>query len=498
MRTQSALSVIGTPLSGTIKYRDTSPWFSGSLTTYVDATISEIKEQYLRDERPWIIGLSGGKDSTCITQLIYEMLLQLEPSSRKKHIFILSSDTLVESPPADVRRRHIARLIEKQVKIDNMPMTFQLLRPDLSDTFWVNLLGRGYPSPNKWFRWCTERLKIKPMNNFVKYKIKENGEVVIVLGVRKSESINRQKTIEKYEIEDSKLSIHANIQGAFVYAPISGWSESQVKEYLLTRPSPWGDDNKAFLDEYYSRGEEDPEFMMDNDGKTWGTSRMGCWVCTVVPKDHSIEWFIADGKTWLAPLRDYRQELLQLRDNSKARFEIRKTDRKKQIYSEILGKEFKPMERYGFKIPGPFTFETRHYLFKRLLKLQNEPSELKDKIDAMGARLISPEEIQAIVNLWIYEGDSLEDIRSTLMDCGVGETFVDYLIKREDIAHSEELKKISTRNGIDAELIEKLLIIEKDLSGMSRRHGVYNRLEAIVEEYALSEMLKEARKNEDN
>jgi 3'-phosphoadenosine 5'-phosphosulfate sulfotransferase (PAPS reductase)/FAD synthetase len=28
--------------------------------------------------------------------------------------------------------------------------------------------GRGYPSPSTQFRWCTDRLKIHPVSNFIK------------------------------------------------------------------------------------------------------------------------------------------------------------------------------------------------------------------------------------------------------------------------------------------------------------------------------------------
>ncbi|MFA7030368.1 MAG: phosphoadenosine phosphosulfate reductase family protein, partial [Candidatus Cloacimonadaceae bacterium] len=207
-----------------------------------------MKTLYLQDSRPWIIGLSGGKDSTCITQLVYSMLLELPPDKRHKRVYVLSADVMVESPHADYRRRHICKLIDKQVKIDKIPLSIETLRPLLTDTFWVNLIGRGYPSPNRWFRWCTDRMKIRPMNRFVYSQIKENGEVIMVLGIRKSESTNRKRAIERYEISGSKLSQHSEIKGALVYAPISEWNDIEdVREYLRSTPSPWGDNNNGFL-----------------------------------------------------------------------------------------------------------------------------------------------------------------------------------------------------------------------------------------------------------
>ena len=58
----------------------------------------EIKKLYQSDDRPWILGFSGGKDSTCMAQLVWNAIAQLEEEKRKKEIYIIGCDTLVESP----------------------------------------------------------------------------------------------------------------------------------------------------------------------------------------------------------------------------------------------------------------------------------------------------------------------------------------------------------------------------------------------------------------
>ena len=60
--------------------------------------LNEIKYVYQSDERPWIIGYSGGKDSTTVVELVYEMLQSLAPQDRHKNVYIVSSDTLIENP----------------------------------------------------------------------------------------------------------------------------------------------------------------------------------------------------------------------------------------------------------------------------------------------------------------------------------------------------------------------------------------------------------------
>ena len=60
--------------------------------------LEEIKYVYKSDNRPWIIGYSGGKDSTTVTLLTYEMLKLLSPEERTKKVYVISSDTLIENP----------------------------------------------------------------------------------------------------------------------------------------------------------------------------------------------------------------------------------------------------------------------------------------------------------------------------------------------------------------------------------------------------------------
>ena len=187
---------------------------------YRQKAMDEMKDLYLSDKRPWIIGFSGGKDSTCVVQMVYYMLKGLPPKKRTKEVHILSSDTLVENPIVRERIKEVCAKIEKHAKKDGLPINVNILRPELNDTFWVNLIGRGYPAPNKWFRWCTDRLKIKPATKYILNQVKQSGEVIILLGIRKSEGGIRVQTMKKYEIPNFKLRRHTTIFGAYIYAPI--------------------------------------------------------------------------------------------------------------------------------------------------------------------------------------------------------------------------------------------------------------------------------------
>ena len=81
--------------------------------------VFEIQELYLADLRPWIIGFSGGKDSTTILSLIYSALLDLPPNKRHKHVYVVSSDTLVETPVVvDLARQVMQTISNKSDELD--------------------------------------------------------------------------------------------------------------------------------------------------------------------------------------------------------------------------------------------------------------------------------------------------------------------------------------------------------------------------------------------
>ena len=444
-------------------------------------TLKEIEHLYLNDKRPWIIGLSGGKDSTCVTQIVYNLLKKLPPEKRNKKVYVLSSNTLVESPLIEVRINNLSKKIQKQANKDKLPITAQLLRPELNDSFWINLIGRGYPSPNKWFRWCTDRLKINPMSKYILDKVKENGEVVILLGARKDESASRAQTMGKYEIENFILRKHTSLSGAYIYAPIEDWDYRDVWTYLLQSPSPWGDNNRDLLT-FYRKVDRECPLVIDKSTPACGGSRFGCWVCTVVERDRALEGLIEDGEKWLQPLLEFRNWLKEIRNDPNYRQAIRKNQRRKKLVADIFQKEYNSPEHRGHKILGPFTFETRHEILRRLIRLQ-------EQIISRKVSLISPEEIKAIETLWIYEGDKISSIADVLDSTKMNDISTPNPVNKNNGRGFECLKKICEKNEIPPRLVEQLLIVEKDLSNLSRRFGIYDRLEKIIEEYVLDEMI---------
>ncbi|AEB76747.1 DNA phosphorothioation system sulfurtransferase DndC [Clostridium botulinum] len=299
------------------------------LQNKVTNILEEMKMVYKNDTRPWVIGYSGGKDSTTVVQLVFMMLQSLAPNERHKDIYVISSDTLIENPIVLGFLKQNSKLINDGAKVQGLPLYTYMVQPDYNNTYWTNIIGKGLPTPTSIrFRWCTERLKIKPSNKFIEDKVKENGEVVVLLGVRKSESIARGIRIKNREIEGYLLTPHVTLENTYVYNPIVELTTDDVWDILLSNNgnTPWGTNNNDLFRLYMGADSGECPFTVTNDKETpsCGNSRFGCWICTVVNKDKSLTGFIENGEDWLQPLLDFRSWILTIRNKHEYRLTYRR------------------------------------------------------------------------------------------------------------------------------------------------------------------------------
>ena len=285
--------------------------------TFTDI-FEEIRSTYLNDDRPWIIGFSGGKDSTCLVQLVWKALSELPPEKLQKEIYVISSDTLVEAPQIAERITNSLENMEKFAKKANLPIGTNLLRPPISDTFWVRLLGLGYPAPTIMFRWCTDMLKISNADRFIKDTVSKHGEAIVLLGMRKSESKVRDQVMNLYKIENSVLSKHSKFDQTYVYTPLEDFSAEDVWNYLLENENPWGDENRDLLAMYQDANASECPLVIDTTTPSCGGGRFGCWTCTVVDKQSYLTNLIENDEKneWMEVLAELRQKLKDTQDSS--------------------------------------------------------------------------------------------------------------------------------------------------------------------------------------
>ncbi len=125
----------------------------------VDQAKEQIKEAYKSDDRPWVVGYSGGKDSTVVVQLVFEALSEMPKEELTKKYYVISSDTLIETPLIINSINQTLRRVQEAAIKKGLPIETHKVKPIIQNSFWVNLIGKGYPTPNQTFRWCTDRLK---------------------------------------------------------------------------------------------------------------------------------------------------------------------------------------------------------------------------------------------------------------------------------------------------------------------------------------------------
>ena len=416
---------------------------------YFEEAKDKIKQVYLHDSRPWLIGYSGGKDSTLLLYLVFEVVNELPASQRTKKIYAVTSDTMVENPVIKKYMHKSSELINKCSEGKKLNIESRMIYPDVENTFWSKIIGNGYPTPEPpGFRWCTDRLKIKPMNKFVNEVINNDGEVVILLGVRKGESELRRRNISKREIEGKLLIPHADIRHAYVFNPLTEIPNDIIWKFLLKGDSktPWGVDTKFLFSLYQGEDfDEEQSFIAEveeNKISSTGNSRFGCWCCTIVKQDKSLNSFIEKGSKELEPLREFRHFLFNIRSDRKYRDNKRANG---TVYVNSKGEE-------GL---GPFTLEGRYLILKELLKLQ-----LKT-----GFELISLDELKFIQEKWELDGDLtrrlLPDLYYEILQKRVPwDQFKQPIFDSQTI---NEIKRLCETENIPFELICKLVMsIEKN------------------------------------
>ena len=353
----------------------------------------ELRDEYQKSHRaPWIIAYSGGKDSTLLLQMVFDLLLSLPEEERKRMVHVVGNDTLVESPLVNMHLHESINQIRRAAARLELPLHTMVTIPDTDQTFWVNVIGRGYPPPSRIFRWCTDRMKIQPTSNYITRRINERGKAILLIGARKSESANRRRAMEKRYRKGKRLSKHPTHDKCMVFSPLAELDTDELWTILLQTRPPWGGSHRKLVTLYRNaRGSgECPLVLSKDDAPSCGTTspRFGCWTCTVVPKDRSLSGLVDSGFEEFEPLLDFRDWLVEIRDIPDRRMKTRRDGTVRYLPS-------------GKVMMGPFTLETRREIYDKLKSLQQET----------GKRLISLDEEDWIKHIW-QEDEVLDEVRS--------------------------------------------------------------------------------------
>lgn len=354
------------------------------------------KEYGKRHRHPWVVAYSGGKDSTLLLQLVWETVTELPAEERKRPVFVVGNDTLVESPLVIRHLRDSLKMIDKAAEKGDLPIETHVTEPCIDQTFWVSVIGRGYIPPTRNFRWCTDRMKILPTTRLLERITRDTKRSVLLVGTRRAESQNRQRTMDRRKVAADRMNPHGAVDGCRMFAPLADLDDDDVWMTLMQRRPPWGGTHRRLITLYRNAGGgECPLVMTKEQAPSCGSTspRFGCWTCTVVKKDRSLRGLIDSGHSEaekMEALFDFREWLIALREDNNNRLPVRRDGNAKQRDD-------------GSLVFGPFTLAVRREILERLRTLEKQ----------IGESLILPAEIDSIEDVW-WRDEIREDARLAL------------------------------------------------------------------------------------
>ena len=385
-----------------------------------------------------------------LASLVFDTVLSLSPDARAKPISVVCTDTRVEIPAIVEMVEGTLEKMRKCSLHDGLNIDVNLLKPTIEESFWVNIIGRGYPPPTPIFRWCTQRMKIDPVNLFVQQRLGHWGEAILHLGARRAESTTRAQTMASREARNG-LHRHPDLPRVWVSNPIEFLTTEEVWAYLLQKPNPWGGDNRPLYKLYASASNGECPIQIDTSTPSCGNSRFGCWTCTVVERDKASEGLLASGDERMEKLIQFRETL--------------------QFYREPANGKRDMKRMNGNEGPGPLHIVARRELLSRLLALQEETC----------LQLISSEELLLIQQLWKAARDP---------DDGRGVARI--VNKQRGVIMSTDLKElnrlremeeeVAREKGINADTLRRMIARVEEYSESHRAHGLPDDLLNILKD----------------
>jgi DNA sulfur modification protein DndC len=347
-------------------------------------------------------------------------------------------------------------------------------------------------------------MKIDPVSDFIKSKVSQFDEVIVVLGSRSQESASRAQVIAKHKIDGSRLARHTTLANAFIFTPIDTWAVDDVwkilrlcnletKEtpygtknvwrdvYDLEWENPWGGKNLILWNLYKdSSGQGECPMVIDETTPSCGNSRFGCWTCTVVTKDRAMESLIQNGEEWMAPLLEFRNKLSMTTDPANKE-EYRNYKRRTGRVSYQYAKEGEDIASERKHVPGPYWLKYRRQWLRELLELDK-----KFKSEGREIELITQPELHAIRQEWIHDpnepdwDDSLPTIFREVYGFDLDWVYDDNASFGKDDA--QLISELCQDFDVEPEMIKKLIELEISMEGLSRRSGITNKIASLLKQ----------------
>ena len=241
--------------------------------------------------------------------------------------------------------------------------------------------------------------------------------------------------------------------------------------------NPWGHDNKALLGMYQgATADGECPLVVDTSTPSCGDSRFGCYVCTLVDKDKSMQAMIRNDqeKEWMLPLAEFRNQFLDTKDDRRHR-DFRRLNGKLTVF-------------HGRLVHGPYLQDYRELLLRQLLEAQRAARALAPP-DLRDIELIGLEELEEIRRIWVTEKHESEDSLPSIYQETTGQPYPcspleeSYPLQPSDLELLREICRThGDVDGTQFRMIRELLHVEESFRHASRRAGLYDRLERAIRE----------------
>ncbi|WP_168293077.1 phosphoadenosine phosphosulfate reductase family protein [Rhizobium leguminosarum] len=310
----------------------------------ISSAIDEAAEALLqRPNHHWVVAFSGGKDSTAALKVI--LAAHRKSGLGKLRLSVIYCDTGVENPILDLYVKSALNRLQQEFDQWGLGFATTLLQAPVQDRFFVRIVGRGYPPPTNSFRWCTNGLRIRPVSRFI--AAQDPAQTVLVLGLRQSESQQRDRSLKKASFSKWQKQTEGN-KDYDLYLPILNLGVPEVWDAVFWLSKPRSID-PATLEKLYRDASGECPVIKAPTAPPCASGRFGCWTCTVVRKDKSAKKLIDAGYEDLRPYFEFRNWLAEIRNDPSMRW---------------------PTRRNGTPGLGPFTLEARKMILQRIDALE--------------------------------------------------------------------------------------------------------------------------------
>ena len=287
-----------------------------------------------------------------------------------------------------------------------------------------------------------------------------------MLGTRYEESAARERSMKKHEVTGNRLSKHNSTANTYVYPPIRDLMLEEVWYIINAVKSPWGFDNNILFKIYADASADDyecPTVVVNKEHTSCGQSRFGCWTCTVVKSDKSMTALVDNGQNWMEPLLDFRNRLVEGRNVSENRMDVRRNNQ--------------TAVREDGTNNGTYTSEYRYRILKDLLLVQKEIQKERPHIT-----LINNQELIAIQVTWNRDGyfdHTVGDLYKKIYNKEISTNN----IKSLDDTERRILREVCKEEPKYYHLIDNLIALQETKTLMISKYGLHNDVEKRIESF---------------